>query len=46
MKELLRRIMFPFIPEEMTAKTGTLKFALLRWLYGEPDSYEDLSQDN
>ena len=33
MKELIRRIVFPFMPAESPAVEGTLKFWLLSWLY-------------
>lgn len=35
MKELIRQILFLFLPAEMEANEGTLKFRFLRWLYGE-----------
>jgi len=39
MKELLRRIVFPFMPDEMYCTAGTLKFRFFNWLYGEyPDA--------
>jgi len=39
MKEMLRKIVFPFLPDEMYCTSGTLKFRLLNWLYGEyPDA--------
>lgn len=43
MKELLRQILFPFMPEEIEAVPGTLKFSILNWLYeGDFEEIYDL----
>lgn len=33
MKEIIRRILFPFMPAESIAVEGSLKFRVLEWLY-------------
>lgn len=35
MKNLVRRLVFPFIPEYIPCREGTLKFKFLMWLYGD-----------
>lgn len=33
LKELVRRIVYPFMPEYIRVEEGTLKFRFINWLY-------------
>ena len=40
-KEAIRRLLFPFLPAEIRATSGTLWFKFLEWLYGADECYPE-----
>lgn len=41
LKEFVRTMLFPFVPEEIYAVEGTIKCRILHWLYGEGEEFVD-----